>query len=57
MKNRSYVVHFESPYRIGFRACRHGELTELRKQFKAEQKKITKIEYLENGYVVDVKTF
>ena len=57
MKSRSYVVHYESPYHIGFRSCRYGELTALRKQFKAEQKKITKIEYLENGAVVDIKTF
>lgn len=53
----NYIVHYTSPYHIGFESCQNGELTELKKQFKRENKKITKIEYLKNGYVVKVKNF
>lgn len=54
---KSYVVHYEDCRSIGFKSFEHGFLTEAKKQFKKEGKKITKIEYLENGRVVKIKEF
>ena len=53
----AYVVHYESPYHIGFRSCLYGELSALKKQFKSEGKKITSIEVIEFGKVVSIKRY
>lgn len=54
---RSYCVNYISEIHVGFRSCRYGELTALKKYFKENGMKITEIEYLENGHVVDRKKF
>lgn len=59
MKKFSFcTVYYESDIHIGFVTCIYGNLTALKKQFKEEGKKITKIEYSDrNGYTIDRKVF
>ena len=54
---RSYTVYYESEYYVGFRSCLYGELTTLKNDFKNEGKKITEIEYLKDGVVIDRRRF
>lgn len=54
---KSYIVHWESAYYIGFNSCSYGELTALKRQFKEEGKKITEIEYFENDILTERKIF
>lgn len=54
---KTYIVHYESEAHIGFRTCRHGELTALKRIMKEVGEQITEIEYLKNGKVVEVKQF
>lgn len=54
---KTYIVHYESEAHIGFRTCRHGELTALKRIMKEVGEQITEIEYLKNGKVVDVRKF
>jgi hypothetical protein len=55
--NRTYVVHYETESHIGFVTIQYGELTSLKRMCKERGHKITEIEYLVNGVVVDIKKF
>ena len=54
---RTYIVHYESDIHRGFRSCKYGELTELKRYMKETGKRITEIEYLISGIVVETKKF
>lgn len=54
---RTYVVHYETESHIGFETIQYGELTALKRMCKERGHKITAIEYLVNGKVVEIKKF
>lgn len=54
---RTYTVHYETESHIGFKTIQHGELTKLKRMCKERGHKITKIEYLVDGKVVNIKKF
>lgn len=55
--NRTYCVHYETEYHVGFESIEYGELTSFKRMCKEQGYKITAIEYLVNGRVVDIKRF